>query len=122
MKELLVSVTKDDLRIDFYCAGGPGGQKVNKTSSACRITHMDSGAVGASQVHRSQHENKMVAFKLMVASKKFQSWLKLKSAEAMLGETIEQKVERSMADVNIRTEGKVNGKWTIVSRDDLKEE
>lgn len=120
MKELLFSVTPKDLRIDYYRAQGSGGQKVNKTDSAARVTHIESGAVGACQIHRSQHQNKVEAFKKMVASKKFQSWLKLKAAEAMMEETIEQKVDRAVAPNNIRTEAKVDGKWVPVDPATLK--
>lgn len=118
-KELLVSVTKKDLRIEFFCAGGPGGQHQNKTASACRITHPDSGAVGESRESRHQHENKKLAFQRMVKSATFQNWLKIKSSEALTQETIEQKVERLMAPENIRTEAKVDGRWTTVALDEL---
>lgn len=54
-----------DIRIDTLCSSGPGGQSVNTTKSAVRVTHIPSGIAVASQVHKSQHENKAAALDLL---------------------------------------------------------
>lgn len=75
-----VDIKPEDLRIDTYRASGAGGQHINKTDSAVRITHIPTGLVAASQSQRSQITNKATAMNMLKA-KLYEHYRKLKEAE-----------------------------------------
>ncbi len=86
-----IEINPADLRIDVYRASGAGGQHVNKTESAVRITHIPSGVVTQCQNDRSQHKNKDVAMKQLKA--------KLYELEAQKRNSEQQAMEDSKSDI-----------------------
>lgn len=113
-REKLFSVTKDDFRWDYFKAPGNGGQKKNKTLSACRCTHIESGAVGQSSDTRSQGDNRQLAFQRCVETKRFQVWLKMEIAKRSGEKSLEEQVEEMVRPRNLKVECRdETGKWII---------
>lgn len=104
-KTKLFSIPRKDLELEFFRAGGNGGMKQNKTSSACRITHIPSGAVGESRDERQQTANRRLALERLTSSPIFVAWVRVQAAMIEQGyRDLDQKVDQMMVDDNLQVE------------------
>jgi peptide chain release factor 2 len=122
-----IDLREEDIRMDVYRASGAGGQHVNKTSSAVRLTHEPSGIVVACQQERSQHKNKATAMKMLKAAlyqraldeqEKKRAALEATKAENTFGSQIRSYVFQPYTMVNDhRTETKVGDVQRVMDGD-----
>ena len=111
-KELLFSVTKKDLEIDYFSGTGAGGQHRNKHQNCVRMHHPESGARSTGQTNRERQSNVREAFKSLIEHPKFKIWHSQRSMECLGKQTIQQKVELMMEPENLKIEGKNSkGRW-----------
>jgi protein subunit release factor A len=105
VRQKLFSVPDSDLRWEYFRAGGKGGQKQNKTSSACRVTHIPSGISFEAREERQQIQNRRSALSKLASDNRFKVWCKMHYAANLEGfQTLAAKVDAAMAEHNIRTE------------------
>lgn len=125
IREKLFTISQDDFRWETTRGSGKGGQHRNKTDSFVKCYHDPSGSYGQSGDERSQGQNKKLAWKRCIGTKKFQVWLKMEIGRRMLDkeqrkrqeEAMILSVERSLAPANLKYEIEVDGKWTEVPAD-----
>lgn len=124
-KRLLFSLSKKngDFEVQPFKGSGKGGQKRNKTMSACRITHPASGAVSECQEERSFNQNKNTAFERLMEKPKFKAWFKIECARRQgRFKGIEDEIDRQMKLCNLVFETKVNDRWVKEDTDNNIEE
>jgi len=115
-RELVFSVTAADCDWSYTRGTGNGGQKKNKTNSAVHCTHRASGAHGYAEDHRSQHQNRQLAFERMTKSEVFEKWRHLEFMKRTGQDAvIQDNVERQMRQ--IRVEVKEEGLWKEIPKD-----
>jgi len=110
-RQKLFSVTIKDCIVQHYRGSGTGGQKKNKTESAARVIHEESGAVGECEEYREQSRNKQNAFRKMTETEKFKNWMKIEIARCT-GELdrIERELDVEMKKVKVEIKDE-NGRW-----------
>lgn len=116
MKKKLFSVTKKDLIVQTFRAGGKGGQNQNKRDSGVRIIHPESGARGESRSERTQIQNKRLALERLAKSRTFRDWVVIKAAQVTgaLAE-VDERVDELMKPGNLQIEGVgPDGRWQLL--------
>ena len=107
------SVTIEDCEVQTFRSGGKGGQHQNKTETGVRIIHSDSGARGESRQERSQLLNKKLAWKRLIETQKFKTWLTREIHLRNGLPSAEDRVVKDMQPENLKVEVKdERGRWT----------
>lgn len=107
-KEKVLSLTKKDFEIETFCVGGHGGQNMQKNQTGVRIIHPDSGAKGESRDERSQLQNKKIAFERLVASDKFQLWIKVEHAKACDKQDRPTRIQLTKQEIEMQVTNQIN--------------
>jgi peptide chain release factor 1 len=94
-EDVEVTIAPDEYRKDLFCASGPGGQHVNKTDSAIRITHLPTGVVVECQDERSQHKNRAKAMALLKTRLLNAEQTKQRQAQAQMRKSLVGSGDRS---------------------------
>ncbi len=120
-RQLLFKLTKKDFEIEPFKASGNGGQKRNKTMSACRIYHRASGAVAEAKEERSFFQNRTNAFKRLVEKPEFKKWHHIQCCKA-LGTFIDADkwADEQMDLKNLIFEIRINDKWIKIDPENIK--
>lgn len=98
MKERVFTVTKEDFDVQVFRSGGKGGQNQNKVSSGVRIVHRASGAKAESREYRDQPQNKKAAFRRLVETPAFKTWLRIETSKAMLSTIQKRRIEKEVEE------------------------
>jgi protein subunit release factor A len=114
-KELIFSVTKKDLKIEWFSGTGAGGQHRNKHQNCLRLHHPDSGVMVTGQSNRDRVSNTREALQNLIKHPKFRIWIAKRNYELQQGKTVEQIVEDLMEPSNLKIEAKDGeGNWKEV--------
>lgn len=114
MKTLVLTLSKKDFVVQYFRAGGKGGQHQNKTSSGCRIIHPASGARGEARDSRSQSQNRKNAFIRLTESVKFKLWL---NAQLLDAAPVAEVDLPPIPDSDLKVEVYRHGRWEVQGSD-----